>query len=154
MLRHPKNDDEIAALDRALMTSVSITSSWSQWMDRLGRDNLRVFEEGGRIIGGVGFYRMAQWFGGQSGPLCGVAGVTIALESRGRGRAAKMCGQMLLELAEEGVPLAGLYASTARLYRSIGFEQAGTKLVFRATTDAFRNGNHDLSCREVDPKSW
>lgn len=154
MLRRPTSDDEVKALDRILMTSFSITHSWSEWMDRLGRENLRVFEENGRIIGGVGFYRMGQWFGGKSVPLGGLAGVGIAPESRGHGRAAKMCGQLLLELAEEGVPLAGLYASTATLYRSIGFEQAGTKITYRNTTDKFGKGRHDLACREVDPRQW
>jgi predicted acetyltransferase len=154
MLRRPAGEEEIKQLDRILMTSFSITYSWSEWMDRLGRENLRVFEESGRIIGGVGFYRMGQWFDGKSIPIGGLAGVAIAPEARGHGRAAKMCGQLLLELAEEGVPLAGLYASTATLYRSIGFEQAGAKLTYRATTNLFGKGSHDLSCREIDPKKW
>ncbi len=154
MLRKPAGEEETQTLDRILMASFAITSSWSQWMDRVGRENLRVFEDAGRVVGGVGFYRMAEWFGGKSVGLAGVAGVGIVPESRGRGLAAKMLGDLLREIAAEGVPLAGLYASTATLYRSIGFEQAGVALVFRANTGAVGKGSHDLPCREVDPKNW
>ena len=41
-LRKATTDDEFRALDRVLMTSFGIQSTWEQWMDRVGRDNLRV----------------------------------------------------------------------------------------------------------------
>lgn len=153
-LRKAKTDDDLSALDRVLMTSFSIQSSWAQWMERVGKDNLRVALESGRVIGGVGFYRMAEYFGGRSVPLAGVAGVGIALDMRGRGHAKKMCGDLLVELAAEGMPLAGLYASTTTLYRSIGFEQAGMRIAFRAPPSSFAPGSHDLPCRELDPNAW
>jgi predicted acetyltransferase len=65
-----------------------------------------------------------------------------------------MCGDLVRELAAERVPLAGLYASTTTLYRSVGFEQAGIALTFRAGTSTLGRGSHDLPCREVDPKNW
>lgn len=154
MLRKPTGEEETQKLDRILMTSFAITSSWGQWMDRVGRENLRVFEDAGGVVGGAGFYRMAEWFGGRSVALVGIAGVGVAPESRGRGLAKKMCGDLLREIAAEGVPLAGLYASTASLYRAVGFEQAGTALAFRANTNALGKGSHDLPCREVDPRNW
>lgn len=151
MLRKVASADERAALDRVLMTSFSYPSSWAEWMELVGHDNLRVFDEGGAVVGGCAFYRMAQWFGGRSVPLAGVTGVGVLPEARGRGVAARMCGALLREAAAEGFPLAGLYASTATLYRSLGFEQAGVTFSYRAPVSSLGDGDARLPCRAVDP---
>lgn len=152
-LRTPGTEEEIDALERVLQTSFAIPNiRWTTFFDRIGRANLRVVIERGEVIAGLGFYRMAQWFGGKSVKLGGLAGVGVAPHARGRGIAADMCGRVLGELAEEGFALAGLYASTATLYRGIGFEQAGTKLTWTAKLADLPRGDHALSCRPIDPR--
>jgi len=120
-------------------------------MARLGRDNLRVLLDGGRIIGGLGFYRLGQWFGGRSVSLAGVAGVGVAPEARGRGMAASMCTDLLREVAADGFALAGLFPTTATLYRSVGFEQAGARLTYRAPVASLPRGGYARPCRPVAP---
>ena len=98
---------------------------WGTYVQRLGRQNLRVVRQAESIIGGVALYPMGQWFGGATIPMTGLAAVGIAPEQRGTGAAAHLLTQTLRELQNEGISLATLYASTSRLYRSVGFEQAG-----------------------------
>lgn len=101
---------------------------WALFAARLGEGNLRVAKVDGAMVGGLGVYPLGQWFGGRAVPMGGVAGVGIAPEHRGKGLAARMVAGSLAELREAGVPLAGLYASTQTVYRSVGFEQAGNKV--------------------------
>lgn len=68
---------------------------------------------------------MGQYFGGVPIPLTGVAAVAVGPESRGRGLAGEMMRRALREMRERETPLSGLYAATHRLYRSVGYEQAG-----------------------------
>lgn len=151
-LRAPRDQGEIDALERVLQTSFAIPNvRWTKFFERIGHANLRLVVEAGAIVGGLGAYRMGQWFGGRSVPLAGIAGVGVAPEARGRGLAAEMCRRALVELAAEGHALAGLYASTATLYRAVGFEQAGTKLTFTARLADLPRGDHALSCRAIDP---
>jgi predicted acetyltransferase len=154
-LRYPETDAEVDALERVLQTSFAIPNiRWTTFFDRIGRANLRVVLERGEVIAGLGFYRMAQWFGGRSVKLAGIAGVGVAPEVRGRGIAADMCTRVLRELRDEGFALAALYATTATLYRAVGFEQAGTKLGYSAKLASLPRGDHALPCKTIDPREF
>ncbi len=129
-LRHATLDPaDWPALTRVLGACFGIPADrWESFRDRVGDANLRVVHVGGAIAGGLGVYRMGQLFGGRSVPLGGLAGVGVAAEHRGGGVAAAMVADTLRALRDDGVPIAGLYASTQRLYRSVGFEQAGHRV--------------------------
>ena len=62
-----------------------------------------------------------QWFGGRRVPTGGVASVAVAPELRGRGVARALLSQALVAMRERGEVLSGLYPTTARLYRSMGW---------------------------------
>ncbi|MDP2307793.1 MAG: GNAT family N-acetyltransferase [Pseudomonadota bacterium] len=132
-IRHaPLDPNDWPDLARVLGSCFGIPAEkWDSFRSRLGDDNLRVAHVGGQVAGGLGIYRMGQVFGGRSVPLGGLAGVGIAAEHRGAGVAGAMVGDTLRALRDDGVPLAGLYASTQRLYRSIGFEQAGNRVAWK-----------------------
>lgn len=100
-------------------------SAWQLYLDRIGIDNMRGVFENGQLVGGMGFYRMAHWFGGRELAAAGFSGVAINPAHRGGGTCATMLTSLLNELRGESMPLASLYASTQRLYRGVGFEQAG-----------------------------
>ena len=104
---------------------------WDSYFDRVGRENLRGVFSRDSFVGGLGFYRMGQWFGGQCLTAAGISGVAISPSLRGQGAAHALLSAVLNELRAEGIPLATLFASTQRLYRSVGFEQAGTRLQYR-----------------------
>ncbi len=141
-----------AELERLLQQSFAIpTIPWTKFFERVGHDRLRVVAQNGRVIGGLAAYQLAQFFGGVSVPLAGIAGVGVAPEARGRGVAKAMLLQTLEQL-RESTPLAGLYASTTTLYRSCGFEQAGTAMYFSAPLASFPRGDRALVCRALPPK--
>jgi predicted acetyltransferase len=111
------------------------------WIAAGGLEHVRVAaaEEGMR--GGLLVVPMGQFFGGQSVAMTGIAGVGVPPEHRGLSVAAALMRSTLNELAEKGVPLSALFASTSALYRSVGYELAGSR--FRVRLRA-----RDVSVRE------
>lgn len=149
----PADDAELQALEGVLQQCFAIPRlPWTSWYDRVGRERIRVVREQGRVVAGLGVYALAQFWGGESVPMGGVAGVGVAAEARGGGLARAMMTETLRELRAEGVPLSALYASTATLYRTVGYEQAGTKITWEAPLASLPRGRHDLPVRAVDPR--
>lgn len=126
-------------------------SSWHVYFNRLGLKNFRVIRQAGRITGGLALYPMGQWFGGQSVPMSGLAAVGIAPEHRGTGVAAELVTQTLKELYANGVPLSALYASTQRLYRKVGYEQAGSYCRFSLPTSSIVAYDRSLPIHPIEP---
>jgi predicted acetyltransferase len=86
----------------------------------------------------------------------GIAGVGVAPHARGRGVAKSLLIATLEELrqkTDESAPLAGLYASTTTLYRSCGFEQAGTAMWWSAPLASFPRGDRALACKRLPPRT-
>lgn len=61
----------------------------------------------------------------------GVAGVGVAPEARGLGTAAELMRCALREMHAAGFPISGLYPAAQKLYRSVGYEQAGSRFEVR-----------------------
>jgi predicted acetyltransferase len=123
--------DEWPALVQVLAWCFGLSPErWESFRERVGDEHFRVAKHEGRVVGGLGVYRAGQVFGGRRVPLGGLAAVGVAPEFRGARVAAGLVTDTLLHLREDGVPLAGLYASTQRLYRSVGFEQAGNRIEY------------------------
>jgi len=126
-------------------------TSWREtFRDRIGAENLRAVLQKGQLVGGLGIYRMGQWFGGRSIPCAGVFIVGVAPEARGTGVARQTLVSMLEELRDEGTPLACLYPSTQRLYRSVGFEQAGSFCRYRLPLASINVTDRELPVIQVD----
>lgn len=102
---------------------------YPQFFARAGHDNLRVVVRDGEVLGGATLVDMGMYFGGRSVPLTGVAGVAVRPDQLRRGVASSMMSSLVRELAERGVALSALYASTAGLYRRVGYEAAGTRFL-------------------------
>lgn len=62
------------------------------------------------------------YFGGAVLPTCGIAGLTVAAEYRGRGLLTPLLGHALAYAREHGDVIATLYASAPGIYRRFGFE--------------------------------
>jgi predicted acetyltransferase len=92
---------------------------------------------------------MGQWFGGQSVPTGGIAAVGVAPEHRGTGVAVELMRRTVQELRANGIPLSTLYASTSRLYRKVGYEQAGNACRFSLPTLSLTLGDR-LLIRPLD----
>lgn len=146
-VRPARDEGERLVLERILQESFgSDELPWTTWMERIGHENLRVVEEDGVIRGGLGFYRFGQWWGSARVPMIGLAGVGVAPDARGRGLARKFLVETLAEGRAEGVPLAGLFASSVAVYRSVGFEQAGSAFRYVAPIASLPPGDHVLAC--------
>jgi predicted acetyltransferase len=62
------------------------------------------------------------YFGGVPVPTCGVAGVTVAAEHRGRGILTPLFASLLHDAKQRGALISTLFPSAARIYRRFGYE--------------------------------
>lgn len=129
---------------------VNDPSTWQTYIDRIGPENLRGVYDGQRLAGGLAFYRMGQWFGGRELACAGVSGVAINAADRGSGACGQLLRSLLQELHAEGMPLASLYASAQRLYRSVGFEHAGTQTQYSLPIQSIGAGERSLTAHRFD----
>lgn len=115
-----------------------------EWLTAAGFEHMRVVRmESGAPGACLLRIPMAQYFGGRSVPMLGIAGVGTAPEARGRGIARRMMQQEMREAARDGFPISVLYPSTQALYRQAGYEQAGHHLLAKvplATIDVRERG--------------
>ncbi|MCA9126793.1 MAG: GNAT family N-acetyltransferase [Planctomycetales bacterium] len=103
---------------------------WESYVQRVELKNLRGVYRQDRLYGGLAIYRAGQWFGGKCVPMAAVSAVAIDPAVRGSGACGQLLDSLLQEMFKERMPLATLYASTQRLYRSRGFEQSGERFRF------------------------
>lgn len=132
-LSTPKENQQLGALLSQCFNAP--LNYWSLYFSHIGFENFRVIRHAGQIIGGLGIYQMGQWFGGESVPTAGLAAVGIAPEHRGKGVAVELLSHTLKELSYQGIPLSTLYASTQRVYRKVGYEQAGVRCRLELPTE-------------------
>jgi predicted acetyltransferase len=125
----PLGDDrEAAAIAEVLASSFAFPAADAlPWIEKSGRDHVRVLREKRRAIACLLLVPMGQWFGGRSVPMVGIAGVGVAPDRRGRGAAAALMVSTLRELRAGGCALSSLYPATQVLYRKVGYEQAGAR---------------------------
>lgn len=67
-----------------------------------------------------------QWFGGRAVPLGGFSPVAVLPEFRGQGLGRAITAGQFGDLRERGEVIAGLFPASLALYRSVGFELAGS----------------------------
>jgi predicted acetyltransferase len=124
---------ESAQLD-AISRFISLTYTPSledatKWLrESVGLDNCRFLPtHDGHPAASLVRIPMGQYFGGRSVPMVGIAGVAVPATGRGAGLAGRMMRAMTREADAEGFAISTLYASTAALYRSVGYEIAGAR---------------------------
>lgn len=93
---------------------------------------------GGSPAGAAYFHDMRQWWHGRPVPMAGVAGVKVAPEHRGRGVGRRLMTELLDQIADRGYPLSALYPATMRIYRSLGWEVAGSRYRITVPTRELR----------------
>jgi len=89
---------------------------------------------GPRAVAGAMFHDMSQWWHGRPVRMAGVGGVSVAPEERGRGVGRALMTELLRVIASRGYSLSALYPATAPVYRSLGWELAGS--LYRAVIPA------------------
>ncbi len=87
-----------------------------------GRHSWGAFEDDGRLLAQVVGFDFGSWFGGAAVPTCGIAGVAVSPEARGRGLLRPLFAAALEDHAERGQPLSTLFPTANGIYRSLGYE--------------------------------
>ncbi|MCH2101201.1 MAG: GNAT family N-acetyltransferase, partial [Planctomycetes bacterium] len=96
-----------------------------RWIDRAGAEKVRVLEANGEYAATGILMPMAQFFGGNSVRTRGISGVAVRPTHRRNGVGGLLIGEILREIEAGDEALSVLYASTTKLYRSVGYEIAG-----------------------------
>ncbi|MHB8342040.1 MAG: GNAT family N-acetyltransferase [Mycobacteriales bacterium] len=94
------------------------------------------FDDTGRLVAQATDRHDEQWWHGAVLPVAGVAGVAVTPEARGQGVARLLLQQLLESARERGALLAPLFPTASALYRSLGWELAGTLRWIRLPTAA------------------
>lgn len=90
---------------------------------------------GGEIAAASHIRRFDQWFGGRAVPLAGYSPIAVLPEYRGRGLGRAMATGQYSQLRDRGEVIAGLFPASVQLYRSVGFELAGSYVHRRIPAD-------------------
>ncbi len=90
----------------------------------------------GRLLAKATDREQRHWFGDRPVDACGVAGVAVAPEARGRGLARLVLEQLLDDARGRGAAVATLFRTAPDLYRRLGFEHVGTLTWYTTPTSA------------------
>jgi len=126
------------------------TSRALDWLRAAGASHVRVARLEHRVVGGLVEIPMGQWFGAQSVPTLGLAGVAIAPEARGQGLALGLLRDTLRAARQQGVALSTLYPSTFRMYRKAGYELAGSHCRFTLQLQKLARTPRPLAVQALD----
>jgi len=94
----------------------------------------------------------ASWFGGREVPTCGVGGVAIAPELRGRGLLRPLMERLHDDARAQGDVIATLFASAPGIYASLGYRTVGAMDTIAVPATALHGfaRQHDLRRATVD----
>ena len=151
MVGPPRGRPDIDAFSDILTDSLNFPPrSQTDFMSRYDAGDLRLVRAGERVAGGLVLLATGQYFGGQRIPMTGIHAVAIAPEERGGGVGRALLQETVRELAGPGgPPIACLYPATQPIYRSVGFEQAGTYTQYRIPVAALLLGPHQLPVERI-----
>ncbi len=123
------------------------------WVKVMGIENIRLIRQKKDVVGGLLIIPMEQWWGGESVPMTGIAGVGIAPESRGNGAALSLMQETIKELYANDVAISVLYPATQRLYRKLGYEQGGNFYGWEIPTQSIQIKKQPLPLKAVPTDS-
>ncbi len=128
--------------------------NWSRFSALLGPENLRIVRREGEVLGGLGIYKMGQWFGGEAVPTWGVAAVGVDPSARGQAVGSYLMSSLLHEARAAGVPLSTLYPSTTSFYRRNGYEIAGSRVRYSMRIADIGVRERPLGVFRIDPNDF
>jgi predicted acetyltransferase len=102
------------------------------------RRYLAVFD-GPRLVAAARYHVMRQCWQGRWQAMAGVASVMVAPEDRGRGTGRALMTALLELIASRGYRISVLYPATSAIYRSLGWEIAGTRDELRFPARSLRS---------------
>jgi predicted acetyltransferase len=119
--------DDLEPVARLIQRGFTPTPGAAPDLDRprIDDDRRLVAELDGRLVGHLGAWPLAHWFGGRRVATAGISAVVVAPEARGRGVGTALVRAGLEAARERGEPLSTLFPLTRGIYRRHGYELAG-----------------------------
>jgi predicted acetyltransferase len=102
----------------------------------VGEDRLIGVYDGSRLAASACYHPCEQWWHGRAVPMGGVASVCVAPEDRGRGIGRRLAAAIVERM--DGRPLSALFPATSPVYRSVGYEHAGSQHWVQVRPEALR----------------
>ncbi len=151
----PGGKDELDAFSDVLTDSLNFPPrGQTDALSRYQPGDLRLVRDGDRVAGGLVLIQTGQFFGGARLAMTGIHAVAVAPQDRGSGAGRVLLQEVVRELAGPGgPPIACLFPATQPLYRSVGFEQAGTFTQYRIPIASLPIGPHDLAIERLPAES-
>jgi predicted acetyltransferase len=151
----PQGEEELEEFATILSESLNFPKRAEvDFTTRYRMEDMRLIRRGGRVAGGLVLLPCGQFFAGRRVAMTAIHAVAIAAEARGSGAGRELMAAAVAELAAPGgPPIAVLYPATQPVYRSVGFEQAGTFTRYRVPMAAIPVGPHDLAVERLPADS-
>lgn len=147
----PSGNKELRAYAEILAQSFAgKVEDMLDWLSQLPEREVRVWREKGQVVAGLVGYRIGQFFGGQSVPMAGVAGVVVAPHARKGGAGSGAMLALLHELQAEGTALSTLYPATQPIYRKLGYEIAGAHIHYALPIGSINVREHSAEIRPAE----
>lgn len=146
----PRGEAEIRQVE-ALTRSAYGHADWTEpgWWSSLGSHLVRVLRDAGEPVASLALVPMGQWFRGHSVPMTGISSVAVRPDRWRTGCATRLMRATLEELGRAGVALSSLNPASLHLYRSFGYESAGTRHLARVPARAIGVRSNELAVRRI-----
>jgi predicted acetyltransferase len=92
--------------------------------------------DGSRLVASLTIQDLHLFWGTETVPLGGIAGVACTADQRGRGHVAHLLTESLQTMRESGQHLSGLFPFSVAFYRRYGWDWVGEKRSFTVPTAA------------------
>ena len=103
-------------------------------LDAPGRNFWGAFD-GDRLVAKLADREYQSWFGGAEVATSGIAGVTVAMEHRGRGALTPLFAAALDAASDRGAAISTLFPSAPRIYRRFSYELVGDYATIQIPTE-------------------
>src|SRR5574341_2233195 len=142
--------DEFRAVASLMTMSFGLPQDTEVYAERNNHpEQFRVVDDGGELVAAAWVGRLGQWWHGRLMPSAQVLNVGVPPQHRGHGHATTLMRGVLHELHDDGVPTVTLFASTAALYRGVGFEVAGQWFWYRIMAEHLPRNTGEYTARPV-----
>ena len=126
---------DAAAIARELSLAFSFsTERAAEYVGNIGLTSFRVLIGSDGVAASAALVPTGHFFGGRSVPAANICHVAIAPQWRGQGLARFLLAEMEGEALSNGAVMATLFASARPVYRKIGYELAGSEIIYEAET--------------------
>lgn len=148
----PTGDADVLGYARVLAHAFGRTETESaHWMTLTPHADKRLVKRADRVVAGLTYIHMGQYFGGRSVPMIGISAVGVAPEARGGGVALDMMRECVREMHAMGGVISGLYPATQRLYRLAGWEQSGHRFQTKIAPGSIGIRAQEMEVRPLEP---